>query len=54
MADVLMIAMVLGFFAVCIAYVSWCGRIIGPDDEVLDATSAGSDTEATDAELVAS
>lgn len=54
MADVLMIAMVLGFFAVCIAYVSWCGRIIGPDDEVLDAPAAGSDTEANGAELVAS
>lgn len=54
MADVLMIAMVLGFFAVCIAYVSWCARIIGPDDEVLDASPAGTGTEAADAELVAS
>ncbi len=26
-----MLALIMAFFAVCIAYVWWCDRIIGPD-----------------------
>lgn len=33
MADVLMVLIVLGFFGISVAYVSWCGRIIGPDPD---------------------
>ena len=31
MRDVLMLLLIAAFFAVCIAYVAWCDRIIGPD-----------------------
>jgi hypothetical protein len=31
MRDVLMLLLIAAFFAVCIAYVWWCDRIIGPD-----------------------
>ena len=31
MRDVLMLLLIGLFFAVCIAYVAWCDRIIGPD-----------------------
>jgi hypothetical protein len=29
--DILVIAIVLGFFAVCVAYVVWCERILAGD-----------------------
>ena len=31
MRDVLMLLLVAAFFALCIAYVAWCDRIIGSD-----------------------
>jgi hypothetical protein len=31
MRDFLMLLLIAGFFALCIAYVWWCDRIIGPD-----------------------
>ena len=31
MADVLFVVLLLAFFGVCVAYVSWCDRMIGPD-----------------------
>ena len=31
MSDVLMLTAIVAFFALCVAYVSWCDRIIGPD-----------------------
>jgi hypothetical protein len=31
MRDVIYIAIATGFFAICIAYISLCDRIIGPD-----------------------
>jgi hypothetical protein len=31
MRDFLMLLLIAAFFAVCIAYVWWCDRIIGPD-----------------------
>jgi hypothetical protein len=37
MRDVLMLLLIATFFALCIAYVWWCDRIIGPDPaEALD------------------
>ena len=32
MADVIFIAITIAFFLICVAYVNWCDRIIGPDD----------------------
>ena len=37
MGDVTMVLMILAFFFGCIGYVTWCGRIIGPDPEEMDA-----------------
>lgn len=31
MRDVVMLAVITAFFIVCLAYVRWCDRIIGPD-----------------------
>ena len=31
MRDVVMLAVITAFFALCLAYVRWCDRIIGPD-----------------------
>jgi hypothetical protein len=31
MRDIVMLLLTMAFFAVCIAYVWWCDRIIGPD-----------------------
>lgn len=36
MGDVVMVLVVLAFFVVCIGYVTWCGRIIGPDPDVVE------------------
>jgi hypothetical protein len=40
MGDVVMGLVILAFFFVCIGYVTWCSRIIGPDPEQLDAPDA--------------
>ena len=32
MADLILVAITFGFIALCVAYISWCDRIIGPDD----------------------
>lgn len=37
MRDVVMLLTIVAFFALCLAYVSWCDRIIGPDDAQLAA-----------------
>jgi len=31
MADVIFVAVISAFFALCVVYVRWCDRIIGPD-----------------------
>ena len=31
MRDLLVLLVVVAFFALCVAYVRWCDRIIGPD-----------------------
>ena len=45
MGDLAMGLIVLSFFGICVAYVAWCNRIIGPDDEggVLPALADHSD-----------
>ena len=32
MADLVLVAVIVAFTALCVAYISWCDRIIGPDD----------------------
>jgi hypothetical protein len=36
MNDLLVVLMTVGFFAVCIAYVALCDRIVGPDEDDLE------------------
>ncbi|MEQ1699541.1 MAG: potassium transporter Trk [Ilumatobacteraceae bacterium] len=31
MADLVLVSVIIGFTALCTAYISWCDRIIGPD-----------------------
>jgi hypothetical protein len=35
MRDVVVLAIIAGFFLLCVAYVRWCDRIIGPDPDDL-------------------
>ena len=35
MRDVIVVAIIAVFFAICVAYVRWCDRIIGPDPDDL-------------------
>jgi hypothetical protein len=42
MRDIMMLLLIMAFFAVCIAYVRWCDRIIGPDPvDLTDEEPAG-------------
>ena len=48
MGDVIVVAAVLAFFGLCLAYVRLCNRIVGPDTAVAPAdeeraAGAGSD-----------
>lgn len=38
MADLIFVAVIIGFIALCVAYIGWCDRIIGPDDPPADVT----------------
>jgi hypothetical protein len=44
MADVLFVAITIGFFVLCVLYVQLCDRIIGADDE-LDAATVADERE---------
>jgi hypothetical protein len=35
MRDVIVLAIIAGFFLLCVAYVAWCDHIIGPDPDDL-------------------
>ena len=35
MRDVIVVAVIAVFFALCVAYVGWCDHIIGPDPDDL-------------------
>ena len=41
MGDLIYVAIVVGFFAICVAYVKACDAIVGPDG---DLSPDGSDT----------
>ena len=34
MADLVLVALIVAFTALCVAYIWWCDRIIGPDEPV--------------------
>jgi hypothetical protein len=38
MRDVIVLAIIAGFFLLCVAYVRWCDHIIGPDPDDLRDT----------------
>jgi hypothetical protein len=51
MRDVIVLAIIAVFFALCVAYVRWCDHIIGPDpddlrDDDRDVVDVGRDVEA--------
>jgi hypothetical protein len=52
MADIWVLLLIAAFFAVCVAFVRGCDRIIGGDDD-LEATGA-SEAEVREAEPVRS
>ena len=37
MRDLVVLAVIACFFALCVAYVRWCDRIIGPDPDLDEA-----------------
>ncbi len=55
MRDVVVVAIIVVFFALCVAYVRWCDQIIGPDPDGLgevDEVGAGEGAVAASAEPV--
>jgi hypothetical protein len=48
MRDFLMLLTIAAFFAVCIAYVWWCDRIIGPDPTDLTDHDAAAEPAVVD------
>ena len=57
MADVIYVGVICAFFALCVVYIRWCDRIIGPDDLVASPAevSAGTDDiDVSNASLVGS
>lgn len=48
MADVILVALILAFTALCLAYIAWCDRIIG-DAPVAPSVTADVDSEHTEA-----
>lgn len=32
MADLIFVAVICAFFALCVVYIRWCDRIVGPDE----------------------
>ena len=39
MSDVIFIAVIVAFFALCALYVQWCDRIVGAGDTVLPGSA---------------
>ena len=46
MADLLFILITSAFIAVCVGYVRWCDRIIGPDEWAAETVERATDGEA--------
>ncbi len=48
MADAIFVAVICAFFALCVIYIRWCDRIIGPDEFDAPAVeAAGAAPDAT-------
>jgi hypothetical protein len=52
MADVIFVAVICAFFALCVGYVRWCDRIIGPDDVDAPVTTAATTSVTTSIEAL--
>jgi hypothetical protein len=52
MADLVFVSIIVAFFVLCIVYLRWCDRIIGPDEFGAERDDADSPYVATDATLV--
>lgn len=51
-ADLVFVSVIFAFFALCVLYLRWCDRIIGPDDFSAEHDGASdSPYVATDASL---
>lgn len=37
MADLVIVTVIIAFTALCVAYISWCDRIIGPEELPVDS-----------------
>ncbi len=46
MADLLFVAVIIGFFALCLLLVKACDRIIGPDELSASGAATGADEPA--------
>ena len=46
MADAIFLLLIVGFFALCVAYIRACDRIIGPDAEFESEELGGLDEDA--------
>ena len=49
MADLVFVSILVAFFALCVVYLRWCDRIIGPDESGVDRDVADSSYVVTDA-----
>ncbi|MGB8861945.1 MAG: hypothetical protein WCC60_22000 [Ilumatobacteraceae bacterium] len=38
MADLVIVTIIIAFTTLAVAYISWCDRIIGPDESSIDVT----------------
>ena len=48
MADLLMILVMVAFIVICVGYVAWCDRVIGPSDPMsapMSGTGSGTMVE---------
>jgi len=45
MADLIYVSIFIAFTVLCIAYISWCDRIIGPDEPDTGSATAVTDTQ---------
>ncbi|HYN32280.1 MAG TPA: hypothetical protein VES40_06625 [Ilumatobacteraceae bacterium] len=52
MADLIFVSIIVAFFALCVVYLQWCDRIIGPDEFSAERDDTASPYVATDATLV--
>jgi hypothetical protein len=52
MADLVFVSVLVAFFALCVAYLKWCDRIIGPDEFATEHDDSVSPYVATGPTLV--